>query len=269
MMDWKRLLYAAVLTQLAISAQRQSPVVAVAPPAFEVASIKANNSPGQNSTQFGPDTLTIIHLPLANILIQAYGLPPEQMSFGPFDLLFEQRYDIVAKATGRVRRAQMRLMLQNLLADRFHLVVHHEQKFVQGYALLVYKSGPKLLTPAAPEEEADFEKHLDANVPRQTIQFKNATMALLAQILMEAGDMSKLRQGGSSPTIVDMTGLKGGFDFTLEWTREEAAVGDTDPPERLPAMIAGLHKLGLTMKSQKVPIDILVVDHVDKEPTGN
>ena len=179
MMDWKRLLFAAALTQLAISAQGQSPVVAVAPPAFEVASIKANNSPGQNSTQFGPDTLTIIHLPLANILIQAYGLPPEQISFGPFDLLFDQRYDIVAKAAGRVRRDQMRLMLQNLLADRFHLVVHHEQRFVQGYALLVYKFEPKLQTPAAPEEEADFEKHLDANVPRETIQFKNATMAFV------------------------------------------------------------------------------------------
>jgi len=269
MMDWKRLLYAAALTQLAISAQPQSPVV-TAPPAFEVASIKANNSPGRNSTQFGPDTLTIIHLPLENILIQAYGLPPEQISFGLFDALFEQRYDIVAKAAGRVRRDQMRLMLQNLMAERFHLVVHHEQKFVQGYALLVDKSGPKLQVPAAPEEEADFVKRPDANEPRrQIIEFKNATMALLAQIMMEAGDMSKLRQGGSSPTIVDMTGLKGGFDFTLEWTREEAAAVDTDPPEKLPAIIVGLHKLGLTMKSQKVPIDMLVVDHVDKAPTGN
>jgi uncharacterized protein (TIGR03435 family) len=269
MLDWKNLFFAMALTPLAVSRQMQSPAVAVVRPVFEVASIKANNSAGRNSVQFGPDSLTIIHLPLANILIQAYSLPPEQMSFGPFDSLFEQRYDIVAKAAGRVHRDQMRLMLQTLLADRFHLVVHHEQRLVQGYALLVDKSGPKLQSPTEPDAEADFDKHLDANAPRQTIKFKNATMALLAQILAEAADMSKLRPGGSSPTIVDMTGIRGGFDFALEWTLEEAAAGDTSPPEKLPAMIAGLHKLGLTMKSQKVPIDILVVDHVDKEPTGN
>ena len=269
MLDWKNLFFAMALTPLAVSGQMQSPAAAVVRQVFEVASIKANNSTGRNSVQFGPDSLTIIHLPLANILIQAYSLPPEQMSFGPFDTLFEQRYDIVAKAAGRVHRDQIRLMLQSLLADRFHLVVHHEQKLVQGYALLVDKSGPKLQTPAEPDAEADFDKHLDANAPRQTIKFKNATMALLAQILAEAADMSKLHPGGSSPTIVDMTGIRGGFDFALEWTREEAAAGDTGPPEKLPAMIAGLHKLGLTMKSQKVPIDILVVDHVDKEPTGN
>lgn len=269
MWGWKNLLFTAALTPSAFSGQMQSPAVAAAPSVFEVASIKSNNSPGQNSVQFGPDTLTIIHLPLVNILIQAYGLPPEQMSFGPFDRLFEKRYDIVAKAAGRVHRSQMRLMLQTLLADRFHMVVHHEQKLVQGYALLVDGSGPKLETSAEPAEEADFEKHLDANVPRQTIKFKNATMALLAEILTESADMGKLRPGASAPTIVDMTGIKGGFDFTLQWIREEAAAGDTDPPEKLPAMVAGLHKLGLTLKSQKVPIDILVVDHVDKEPTGN
>jgi uncharacterized protein (TIGR03435 family) len=210
----------------------------------------------------------MVHLPLANILIQAYGLPTEQMSFGAFGPLFEQRYDIVAKAGGRVRRNQMMLMLQTLLGERFHLAVHHEQKLVPGYALLLDKDGPKLQAAAAPDEEAAFDKRIDAKALRQTIQFKNATMELLAQILMETADMSKLRPG-PSPMIVNMTGIQGGFDFTLAWTWEEAAAGETDPPEKVLPMIAGLHKLGLTVKSQTVPIDILVVDHVDKAPAGN
>jgi len=264
-MDRIGLLLAISITSPALPGQGLSPA---ARPAFEVASIKENNLPGQNSVQFGPDTLTIIHLPLVNILIQAYDLPPDQMSFGRFEPLFAQRYDIVAKAGSRVRRDRMARMLQTLLADRFHLAVHHEQKLVQGYTLLVDKDGPRLRPPAAPDEEAAFDKRMDARAPGQSIQFKHATMDLLARILTEAAGMSKLRQG-PSPMIVNMNGIQGGFDFTLGWMREAVTSGDGDPPEKLPAIVEGLHKLGLTVKSQKVPIDILVVDHVDKTPTAN
>ena len=236
--------------------------------AFEVATIKVNTSNSRRNVDFGADTLTIFNLPLMNILIQAYDVPGEQISLGTFELLFHERYDIVAKAAQRVRRDQMRLMLQTLLADRFHLAVHREQKLVQGYALVVDKDGPKLQAPAEPDSEPDFDKRLGPDVPLQTIKFRNAGMGLVALIVREQADTSKIDRL-PPPIIVDMTGLKGGFDFTLEWQREAPAAGDGAPSPRVPLLIGALRKVGLTLKSQKVPIDMLVVDHIDKAPTEN
>ena len=109
-------------------AQSKPRDTAAARPAFEVASVKVNNSNGNNTAQFSSDTLTLLHLPLANILFQAYMVPFDQMSFGSFESAFGERYDIVAKAGKPTSRDEMRLMLQTLLADRFHLSVHHEQR---------------------------------------------------------------------------------------------------------------------------------------------
>jgi uncharacterized protein (TIGR03435 family) len=255
---------------LRISLLLAAAITALAQPrqAFEVATIKVNTSNSRRNVDFGADTLTIFNLPLANILFQAYEVPFDQMSFGAFELLFHERYDIVAKAAQRVRRDQMKLMLQTLLADRFHLAVHHEQKLVQGYALVVDKDGPKLQTPAEPDSEPDFDKRLGPDVPLQTIKFRNAGMGLLALIVREQADTSKIDRL-PPPIIVDMTGIKGGFDFTLEWRREDPATADGAPSARVPLLTGALRKVGLTLKSQKVPIDILVVDHIDKAPTEN
>jgi uncharacterized protein (TIGR03435 family) len=161
----------------------------------------------------------------------------------------------------------MQLMLQTLLAERFHLSLHHEEKLEQGYALIVDKDGSKLQAAAAPADEQDFEKRLGSDVQRQTIKFKNAGMPLVASLLMEQADTSRTHPG-PPPRIVDMTGLKGGYDFTLEWDRPEPDA-DGVLPERLPALIGALRKVGLSLKSQKVPVDHVVIDHVDKAPTGN
>jgi len=237
-------------------------------PAFEIASIKPNNTDSRRSVQFSPETLTMLNLPLANILFQAYELAPEQYSLGEFEPLFRQRYDIVAKSAGPVPQAQMRLMLQSLLADRFQLVSHRESRMEQAYALVVDKGGHKLNPPAAPNAEADFDKRVGNDSTRQSITFRNAGMPLVASIVRETADMSKVR-AGAPPIIVDMTGLRGGFDFTFEWTREETPSGENEPPDRLPAIAGALHKVGLALRSQKVSIDTLVVDHIAKTPTEN
>src|SRR5260370_41878152 len=106
---------------------------------FEVATIKLNESTQRRNVQLDPDTLTIVNLPLVNILFQAYEMPFQQFALGSFDMQMRQRYDIVAKTGHRVSHREMRLMLQNLLADRFHLATHHEERMEQGYALMVDK----------------------------------------------------------------------------------------------------------------------------------
>jgi uncharacterized protein (TIGR03435 family) len=162
----------------------------------------------------------------------------------------------------------MQLMLQALLTDRFHMAVHHEQRAERVYALVVEKGGHKLKPPAAPDREGDFDKQLSAGEQRQTIQFHNASMQMLSQVLTETADLSKFRPA-EPDTIVDRTGLRGGFDFELEWLPEQLQPGDNIPPDRLPALIGALHKVGLTLKSDKAAIDHLVVDHIDKVPTEN
>lgn len=235
---------------------------------FDIASIKADDSNERRNVKWDPDTLTIVNLPLANIMFQAYELAPWQYDFNKFLPLFTQRYDIVAKASGRASRHELQLMLQNLLAERFHMVVHHEERIESVFALVVEKGGHKLQPPAAPDRDGDFDKRLGPNETVQSIVFRNTSMKLLAIILMEAADTSKFRPEEPAQ-IVDKTELQGGFDFKLEWTLEEPQAGDTAPPDRLPALNAALHRVGLTLKTDKAPIDHLVVDKIDKSPTEN
>jgi uncharacterized protein (TIGR03435 family) len=216
--------------------------------------------------KFGADTLTIVNVPLATTVAQAYSLPPWQISFGSyFSLMTEERYDIVAKAAGPVPPSQMRLMLQTLLAERFHLAVHVEPKIVDAYALVVDQGGLKL-QPAAPEEASDLTKGLTADGRVRTVKFTNATMQTLVSIVTEEAARAK---GVQPPTVVDKTGLKGGFDFTLVWTRDSDTADNSIQPDMLSPVIGALHKVGLTLKKDKATIDNLVIDHVDKVPTAN
>jgi uncharacterized protein (TIGR03435 family) len=200
-------------------------------------------------------------------------VPFDQMSFGSFESAFSQRYDIVAKAGNSVSRDEMRLMLQTLLTDRFHLSVHYEQKLRQVYGLVVATGGHRLHA-AAPDEESDFRvespKNLGSEVYLRSIRFKNITMQLTAKLLMEKALENARGKKAISIIVLDKTGLTGGFDFQLEWTLEEipadAAPLSSAPPSSL---IAALRKLGLDLKGEKLPVDFLVVDHVDKEPTEN
>ena len=259
----KQSLIVGLLMPIVLSAQQTPPRQASvqttgARATFEVASVKPSDPAEPRTTQFSPTTLTIRNVPLATIIVQAYLIPPDRMSFGSFFDVTEQRYDIVAKAAGPVSQDQMRLMLQTLLVERFHLVAHIEQKVVDVYALTVYQDGPKLQS-AAQDEKPDFAKALSPEGVRK-VKFTNSTMKTLALILTEEA---------TNNTVVDKTGLPGGFDFTITWTRDPEPTDGSAPPDRLSPIGAALHEVGLTLKKDKSPIDYLVIDHVDKAPSEN
>jgi uncharacterized protein (TIGR03435 family) len=200
-------------------------------------------------------------------------VPFDQMSFGSFESAFGQRYDIVAKAGKPVSKDEMRLMLQTLLADRFHLSVHYEQRLRQVCALVVVPGGHRLHA-AAPGEESDFRvespKNLGSDVYLRSITFKNVTMQMTAKLLIEKALENARGKKPSSIVVVDETGLTGGFDFQLEWTLEESPADDVAPLSSPPSsLIAALRKLGLDLKGEKLPVDFLVIDHVDKAPAEN
>jgi uncharacterized protein (TIGR03435 family) len=256
---------------LVTALRAQVPQAAPAPaaqPRFEVASIRADDSSASRSIRWAADGVTLVNLPLANIMFQAYDLAPWQFDFNRFQQIFVNRYDIVARAPQPVSRHELQLMLQNLVAERFHMRVHHEQRVEPVLSLIVEKTGIRLDPPAAPDRAGEFDKRLGPNEPVQSIAFRNASMELLCLAVMEVADISKLRPG-QPVQVVDKTGLKGGFDFTLKWTREEPVPGDATPPDQFPSMIPALHRVGLALKTDKAPIDHLIVDAIDRIPTEN
>jgi len=198
-------------------------------------------------------------------------------------------YTIHAKAAAdNPTKNQMRLMMQALLADRFKLAVHFENQQVPVLALTLLKPGrlgPKLHS-HADGPPCDLPSSSTANgpsanradvfpptcggytvegTPAHTVLFgsRNTTMALIAATLPAIGNLG--RPG------VDRTGLSGRFDFILEWTPErhpspgEDAQSDSQGTTFLEAL---KEQLGLKFESTKAPLDILVVDHVER-PSEN
>jgi uncharacterized protein (TIGR03435 family) len=137
-------------------------------------------------------------------------------------------------------------MLQTLLADRFQLVIHHEQKVAPAYALVLAKSGLKI----KPVEGATGSSSRSG---RGVITAKGLTMAKLAD---------RLSRNLRAP-VADLTETPGAFDFKLEWSIE----GDKDDLQS--SLFAALQsQLGLKLEARKLPIDMIVVDKAEK-PSEN
>src|SRR5260370_535361 len=127
------------------------------PPAFDVASVKPRKSdskPGADRRmRVSPEGITYTDISLSDAIQAAYAVKRHQVS-GP-DWLTTSRYDIAAKAAGPVPEAQLKLMLQTLLADRFKLTFHRETKELPVYAMVPAKKGPKLH-----DSQADAESRM-------------------------------------------------------------------------------------------------------------
>ena len=150
--------------------------------------------------------------------------------------------------------SQLRLMLQQLLAERFKLVLHHDQKIEPVYELTVAKGGPKL-----PDARTDDGHHAVERLPRivndESFPFQDTSMPEFA------AKLSLLR--GMSRPVVDKTGIIGFFDITLKGAA--AAILQPDGPS-LFTLIP--EQLGLKLVAAKSPMDVIVIDHAEK-PSEN
>lgn len=192
------------------------------------------------------------------LLEWAYGIQPAQHSDGP-SWFGTDRYDIEAKAEGGATEDQIKLMVQTLLAERFQLKFHHERKEMSAYVISVGKTAPKLFPPK--EAETRSLRFAPQTGPDQKIASYRviATKYTLAQLTYAFA-----RVMGS--VFVNQTGYDGEYDFTLEMTPDESRPNPMDPS----LMIGALREqLGLTLKSQKTPVDFLVIDSVEKVQAGN
>jgi bla regulator protein blaR1 len=238
---------------------------------FDVATIKPTG---------GDDSRTLVQvLPggglkasgttLKFLITQAYEVRPYQISGGS-GWINTDRFDIVAKSDGshaaenaaikpnqlteqqyKRMSEQMRPRLQALLADRFRLRLHRETKEEPVYELLVGKRGSTL------QPSNDFK---GLRIGRGQYTGAGATLEMLTIALATQLDRS----------VIDRTGLRGAFNFKLEWTPDGLAGGD--PPTDAsagPSLFTALQEqLGLTLKSTKGPVEVLVIDSVDR-PSAN
>lgn len=256
---------------IALMSSAMAGQAATASPVFEVASVKLNKTgiPRRGSMEFprGGERFTATNMPLGPLLLTAYDITARQISVPasfPGD-----RYDIAAKADRPVSPDEMRRMLQELLIDRFKLVVHREIKVVPVYALVIGKGGPKLhssevqesdATPRTPSRAAGTETQSGHLI------FKNESMADFAWALSRTA-------GIGDRIVVEKTGLKGSYDFELTFGRDNAlppeADGRESAPPAEPSVFSALQEqLGLRLEAGKEPVEFLVIDHVE-EPSAN
>jgi uncharacterized protein (TIGR03435 family) len=216
--------------------------------AFEVASIKPNTSEGgSSSSKLTPGELFIENVSLQKCIALAYGISEDRGGaiVAP-DWVRETRYDIVAKIPPGAHPEQARIMFQNLLAERFKLKVHWEDRETQIYALLPAKNGPKLQVSGSNEKTGVRES------PGR-LSGIGVPVSALADHLSGA----KYQLGRQ---VIDRTGLQGNYDFTLDWSAD---------PDGVSLFTAVQEQLGLKLEAEKGSVKVLVVDSMEKAPTEN
>jgi uncharacterized protein (TIGR03435 family) len=243
---------ALILLVIASEARAQTPL-----PTFEAATVRRSATAASEShrqdVQLQPGRLLLGNVRLITCLQIAYNISPNQIS-GP-DWLKTESVDIVGKAPEAVGEDQIRLMLHGLLAERFKLKLHRETREVASYILTVGKNGPKM-------QESTKEGPGKLQGTKNVLRVEGATMDEFVGVLT---------QPLQSP-VVNQTGLTKRYDFVLDmspYVPTDRQPGDP-PPDMAAIMITALNeKLGLKLESKKTPIEILVIDRMEKIPTEN
>ncbi len=234
------------------------------PPAFEVASIKPHQGPLTRIMDFkvSGSRVTMEAYSVFLLVLDAYHLKGNyQISLAPVsrqeDEIREVMYDVAARAPGNTvfPRDEIRKMLQTLLADRFHLAIHRETREMPVYALLQGKDGIKL-KPRVSDEPCSMHHKSAGDGRNYEETFSNCPIEELAK---------QLAQRSMDRPVVDKTGLTGTYDFRLVVMPGPGSDGTSEPDVTISSP---LRELGLKLESQKAPVEIVVVDRVQK-PTEN
>jgi uncharacterized protein (TIGR03435 family) len=274
--------------------------------AFKSASVMLNKSTQDTSWNVSPASglLSGTNGRLIAYIYFAYNLTGNQLQLLMPQLpkwVITDRFDIQARADGNPSKDQMRLMMQSLLADRFKLAVHYETRRLPVFALVLAKpgrTGPQLQPHPDDSTCSTALSQASAGVPstptatvagglptvcgsiegmpstpsgRIPVRARGVPIGLLASTLAQMGNLDR--------AVLDRTGLSGNYDFTFEWTPQFHGPGT--PQDVVPAA-ANAHsgqagptfqqdlqqQLGLNLEPQEGPVEVLVIDHIEK-PTEN
>jgi len=229
--------------------------------AYDVVTVKPHK-PGDGSTSISidDDIYRASNVSLKMLIRYAYDLKTEDQITVTESWAGANRYDVQAKIDPETMAAMKGLkdeerdkigqaMMQAMLAERFHLKVHHETKELPIYALVVAKSGLKLKT-SSPENEKDGSMNSNNQHLTATGIGMDGLSGYLSQRLHRM--------------VQDKTGLTGKYDFTLEWAPDEAA-GEASAAAAgaspLPSLMTAVEEqLGLRLETAKGPVDLVVVE---------
>jgi uncharacterized protein (TIGR03435 family) len=245
---------------------------------FEVASIKPAEPPadGRMFIRMRDDDgrLDYVNVSLRDVIRNAYKLRDHQIS-GP-DWLGSERYNIQAKFPAGATKADVPVMLQALLTERFKLTYHKDSKAMPVYALVPAKGGPKLKPAEATE-----------NMPMGRAQMMMGTKGVHLIGKMTVAQLADRLSSFSDRTVLDKTDLKGTYDIDLEFIPDalpggmpmrmgpppggggDDAVQHREDSDAASLFTAIQEKLGLKLDPQKAPVDVYVIDHAEKVPTEN
>jgi len=244
-------------------------------PSFEAADVHSSpKNPNPNVQSLGASArggrYQFKNATMVDLISNAYGVEPEKVVGGPF-WLETDRFDILAKAPTSVTAANTKLMLRSLLADRFKLVIHSQETPMNVWAMIAVnagKPGPQLKEAkgGGPANQCNGQP----NGPNTTLTCVNVSMAFLTEFVRRqidplSGALLLLQPG--SITIVDLTEFQGNWDLQLTWTNPAgmAAAGK----DAIALRDAFEKQLGIKLEQQMRPIPTLVVDSVNRKPTGN
>ena len=273
-----------LLATAAIAAAAQLP--AQPPPstplAFEVASVKPSQPEDRRiGMQFLPGgRLLVSNIPLRMIVAIAYNVPfqSSRLIGGP-GWIGSERYDIEAKAEkeaipagtpSEARKQKMRLMLQALLAERFKLAIRRETKEMTVYAMVVAKDGPKLERAKVGENDCPEARASDGFVCHEFVGGQGRGLHGQA---VDMSDLALYVENWAERPVIDRTGIQGLFHIeTRPWTTlrpgPPPAAGakgeDGSDVADLPTLFTVFANLGLKLESQKAPVEIFEITHIEK-----
>jgi uncharacterized protein (TIGR03435 family) len=254
---------------------------------FEVASVKVSGPQSRSDVGGGPGTSDPgqFHYNSAT-LFDLIDIAYHVKSFQVISKLPLERgkFDITAKVPAGTTRDQFGVMMQNLLAERFHLEVHKDSREFPAWEMIIAKSGLKLKESAIASETDQISgptkvgDHgfpvLPANRPGDAIKFTVVDGFIVGRLTAQQQPVSSLTRnflGSPDPPIMDRTGLTGKYDFKLEFSRELTGAPSTNakvPP--VPDLFTAVQQqLGLQFVPKKLPFDVVVVESVDLVPTEN
>jgi len=265
-------------------------------PAFEAASIRP--APMQTNVNIGlhidGSQTRFTYISLNDYIARAYRLKSFQI-IGP-GWLTSEKFDIAAKLPEGATVAELPEMLQSLLEERFHLKIHRDKKDFSVYSLEVARGGLKLkelpADSAAPESPAgslNVTVTVDASAVGRS--FGNGSTLTFSAHGFEGAKVSMRALADTlswyvDRPVVDMTDLKGNYDLSLEISADDyramgirsAVVAGVALPPALAAeldrpwgasLTDALRKAGLTLELRKSPLEVIVIDNIDKTPTAN
>jgi uncharacterized protein (TIGR03435 family) len=251
-----------------------------APTEFDAASVKPNKS-GSQMRRIQPKAggrIEVENIPLKMLIGLAYNMDRDQDRIvgGP-KWIESDSFDIIAKTGEFPMNAPppfdaVRVMLQSLLAERFKLATHKEDQPATVWNFVVAKGGPKMKE-ADPANRSGCKPapgdSTSSGVPMINYTCQNTTMAQLVE------GIRNVAGGYVDRPAVDLTGLKGAYDFVIKWTPRGALLaggGDgsaaSDPSGGISFFDAIEKQLGIRMETGKAPMSVLVIDHVE-QPSEN